>query len=81
MHEKAVVAWRIVGDAWGLKQGEVQRVIADHRAPALAMLQQFAAPRTSCSVLCERHARGARPEPRRSEQGDMAVRGTPAIPT
>jgi hypothetical protein len=81
MHEKAVVAWRIVGDAWGLKQGEVQRLIADHRAPALAMLQQFAAAPDKLLMLCERHARGARPEQRRPEQGDMAVRGTPAIPT
>lgn len=43
MHEKAVVAWRTVGDAWGLKKRDVQRVIADNWTPALAMLPQFAA--------------------------------------
>jgi hypothetical protein len=71
MHEKAVVAWRIVGDAWGLKQGDVQRLIADHRAPALAMLRQFAADPDKLLRLCERHARGARPEHRRPGSGEF----------
>lgn len=66
MHEEAVVAWRMVGDAWGLKKREVQRVIADNWTPALAMLPQFAATPDTLLRLCERHARGVRPERRRS---------------
>jgi hypothetical protein len=65
MHEKAVVAWRIVGDAWGLKKREVQWVIADNRAPALAMLRQFTAAPDTLLRLCERHAGGSRPGGRR----------------
>jgi len=66
MHEKAEVAWRIVGDAWGLKKREVQWIVADNWAPALAKLRQFdAAPETLLRV-CERHAGGARSERRRS---------------
>lgn len=66
MHEKAEVAWRTVGDAWGLKKRALQWIIADHRAPALAMLRQFAAAPDTLLRLCERHARGARPERRQS---------------
>jgi hypothetical protein len=66
MHEKAEVAWRTVGDAWGLKKRDVQWVIADHRAPAVALLRQFAAAPDTLLRLCERHARGARPERRRA---------------
>lgn len=58
--EKAEVAWRKVGDAWGLKVREVQRVIADHRAPALTALPQFAHAPETLLRLCERHAGGAR---------------------
>jgi len=60
MHEKAEVAWRIVGDAWGLKKRDVQWAIADNRAPASAMLRQFAAAPDTLLRLCERHARAAR---------------------
>jgi hypothetical protein len=80
MREKAVVAWRIISDAWGLKQGDVQRVIADNRAPALAMLQQFAAAPDKLLRLCEHQARGARPEHRRSEPGRYRGEGAPAHP-
>jgi len=66
MHEKAEVAWRTVGDAWGLKKRALQWIIADHRAPALATLRQFAAAPDTLLRLCERHARGARPERRQS---------------
>ena len=67
MHEKAVVAWRTVGDAGGLTKRDVRWVIADNRAPALAMLGQFAAAPDTLLRLCERHARGVRPERRRTE--------------
>lgn len=80
LHEKAVVAWRIVGDAWGLKQSEVQRMIADNRAPALAMLRQFAATPDKLLRLCERHARGTQPEHHRSEPGRYRGEGTPPNP-
>jgi hypothetical protein len=66
MHEEAVIAWRIVGDAWGLKKREVQWVIAEEGALALAMLGQFAASPDTLLRLCERHARGVRSERRRS---------------
>jgi len=69
MHESSVVAWRMVGDAWGLKKREVQWVIADNWVPALTMLRQFAVSPDTLLRLCERHARGVRPERRRSGSG------------
>jgi len=66
MHETAEVAWRMVGDAWGLKKSEVQWVIANNRAPALSMLRQYVAAPETLLRLCERHARGVRPGRRRS---------------
>jgi len=64
MHEKAVAAWRIVGDAWGLKQRVVRWVIADNWAPALEMMRQSAASPDTLLRLCEQRARGGRPEHR-----------------
>jgi hypothetical protein len=52
-HETAVDAWRIVGDAWGLKKLHVQHVIADNRTPALAMLQKFFSAPEDLLRLCE----------------------------
>jgi hypothetical protein len=66
MHEKAEVAWRIVGEAWGLKKREVQWIIADNRTPALAVLPTFSAAPDKLLRLCERHAGGVRPGRRRS---------------
>jgi hypothetical protein len=66
MHESSVEAWRIVGDAWGMKKREVQRVIAGNWAPALAMLRKLDVPPETLLRLCERHARGVRPERRQS---------------
>ena len=66
MHVQAVEAWRIVGDAWGLKKREVQWVIADNWAPALAMLPRFSVTPDALLRNCERHARGVRPDRRRS---------------
>jgi hypothetical protein len=79
MHEKAVVAWRIVGDAWGLKKREVQWVIANNWAPAMAVLPNFAAAPDKLLRLCERHAGGVRPERRRSgfERRTQNVSDTP----
>ena len=64
MHEKAVAAWRIVGDAWGLKQRVVRWVIADNWAPALEIVRQSAAPPDTLLSLCEQRARGGRPDRR-----------------
>lgn len=61
MHEKAVAAWRIVGDAWGLKQRVVRWVIADNWAPALEMMRHSAASPDALLRLCEQRARGGRP--------------------
>lgn len=58
-HEKSEVAWQVVGNAWGLKRRDVQWIIASHRAPALAMLRQFATAPDTLLRLCERHARAA----------------------
>jgi hypothetical protein len=66
MHRKAVVAWRIVGNAWGLKRREVRWIIADNSPRALAILPHFAADPDRLLRLCERHAGGVRPERRRS---------------
>lgn len=69
MNVSAVAAWRTVGEAWGLKKRDVRWVIVDNRVPALAMLRQFSAQPETLLRLCERHARGARPERRRSVPG------------
>jgi hypothetical protein len=78
MGTPAEAAWDIVGDAWGLKRRDVQWLIARNREPALATLWQYAAAPDRLLRLCERHARGARPERDRSEftaprQGDGLV--------
>lgn len=78
MGTPAEAAWDIVGDAWGLKRRDVQWLIARNREPALATLWQHAATPDRLLRLCERHARGARPERDRSEftaqrQGDGLV--------
>ena len=67
MGTPAEAAWDIVGDAWGLKRRDVQWLIARNREPALATLWQYAAAPDRLLHLCERHARGARPERDRSE--------------
>lgn len=69
MRQKAVVAWRIVGDTWGLKQRVVRWVIADNWVPALAMMEKSAAAPDTLLRLCEQYARGARPERRRAGSG------------
>lgn len=65
-HEGPDAAWRKVGDAWGLKKREVQWIIAGNWAPASAMLPRFTVTPDTLLRLCERHARGVRPERRRS---------------
>jgi hypothetical protein len=59
MHEKAAAAWRTVADAWGLKQRDVRWVIARNRAPALAVMQQFAGNPDQLLRLCKQHAQAA----------------------
>ena len=66
MHVQAVVAWRTVGDAWGLKKREVQKIIADNGVTALAMLPKFAVTPETLLRNCERHARGIRRDRRQS---------------
>ena len=63
-NEKAVAAWRTVGDAWGLKKNEVRWIIADNWPPALSILRHLAAAPDRLLRLCERHAGGARTERR-----------------
>jgi len=60
------LAWDMVGDAWGLKRHEVQRLVAENRRPALAALPRFAGAPGRLLTICERHARGARPAQDRS---------------
>jgi hypothetical protein len=66
MQVKPVVAWRTVGDAWGLKKRQVQWVIADNGVRALAVLRQLAVSPETLLRNCERHARGVRADRRRS---------------
>jgi len=75
MHVKPVVAWRTVGDAWGLKKREVQWIIADNGVRALAMLRQFAVTPETLLRNCERHARGVRADRRRSGSKPSAQGG------
>lgn len=63
---KPVEAWRTVGEAWGLKKREVQRIIADNGVTALALLPKFAVTPDTLLRNCERHARGVRPDRRRA---------------
>lgn len=69
MNVAAVAAWRAVGEAWRLKKRDVRWVIVDNRVPAQAMLRQFSAEPEALLRLCEHHARGVRPERRRSTPG------------
>jgi hypothetical protein len=66
MRVQPVVAWRTVGDAWGLKKREVQKMIADNGATALAMLPKFHVTPEALLRNCERHARGIRRDRRGS---------------
>jgi hypothetical protein len=73
MQVKPVVAWRTVGDAWGLKKREVQKIIADNGVTALAMLPKFAVTPEELLRNCERHARGIRRD--RRQPGGAYRRG------
>lgn len=66
MRVSAAEAWDKVGAAWGLKKHAVQWVIADNRAPALAILPQFSAVPDTLLRLCEQNARGNHPDRRAS---------------
>jgi hypothetical protein len=81
MHVKPVVAWRTVGDAWGLKKRQVQWVIADNGVRARAMLRQFAVSPETLLRNCERHARGVRADRRRSGSKPSAQGGRRATDT
>ncbi len=72
MHVKAVVAWRTVGDAWGLKKREVQKIIADNGVTALALLPKFAVTPDALLRNCERHARGIRRDRRQAYRTGLA---------
>lgn len=65
MQERAEVAWQTVSEAWGLRSSDVRKIVADNRAPALAMLRQFEAAPDTLLQRCERHAWAARPGRRR----------------
>jgi hypothetical protein len=66
LNEKAAAAWQTVGEAWELRKCDVQKIVADHRMPAVAMLRQFAAAPDKLLRRCERHAWAARHGRRRS---------------
>jgi hypothetical protein len=72
MHVSSVDAWRAVGAAWGLKKHSVQWLIADNRAPALALLKQFTGAPDALIRLCEANARGNRPDRRESTAGSRS---------
>lgn len=65
MKEQAEVAWQTVSDAWGWRRSDVRKIVADNRAPALAMLREFEAAPDTLLQRCERHAWAARPRRRR----------------
>jgi hypothetical protein len=65
LKEKADVAWETVGDAWGLKRRDVQKIVADNGA-ALAMLPQYSGAPGKLLQLCEQRAWTARLGRRRS---------------
>ena len=65
MRRSPVEAWQVVGGAWGLKKHAVQWLIADNRAPALAILQRFSSAPDTLLRICEQHARGDQPDRRR----------------
>jgi len=81
MHVQATVAWRTVGDAWGLKKREVQWVIADNWVPAMARLRLFPVTPETLLRICERHARGVRADRRRSGSKPSAQSGRRAPDT
>jgi len=63
--EKADVAWKTVGDAWGLRRRDVQKIVADNWA-ALAMLPQYTDAPGKLLQLSEQRAWTARLGRRRS---------------
>jgi hypothetical protein len=69
---KAEVAWKTVGDTWGLRRCDVQKIVADNRA-ALAMLTQFASTPDQLLRLCEQRAWVARPGRRRTVIGSPTM--------
>jgi hypothetical protein len=73
MQVKPVAAWRLVGDAWGLKKRQVQWIIADNWVPAMARLRQFPVTPDTLLRICERHAHGVRPGRRLSDIRRPAV--------
>jgi hypothetical protein len=79
MGTPAEVAWDMVGEAWGLKRRDVQWLIARNREPALATLWQYAAAPERLLSVCERHARGARPERDRSAPAALTQRHGDAL--
>jgi hypothetical protein len=58
MHKTPEEAWRIVGDAWGMKLRQVRWVIADNHAAASEQLRRFGADPEGLLRVCERHANG-----------------------
>ena len=74
MDVKPVVAWRLVGEVWGLKKHQVQWIIADNWMPAMARLRQFPVSPETLLRICERHARGVRSGRRESGTRRPTVR-------
>jgi hypothetical protein len=64
MEQKAEAAWQTVGDAWGLRKQDVQKIVATNWA-AISMLQKFAGAPEKLLELCEQRAWTSRPGRRR----------------
>jgi hypothetical protein len=84
LKEKADVAWKAVGDAWGLQRRDVQNMVADNWA-ALAMLPQYYGAPGKLLQLCEQRAWTARLGRRRSRlepttQGELSSTPMPKNP-
>ncbi|MFO1392704.1 MAG: hypothetical protein U1F09_02915 [Steroidobacteraceae bacterium] len=58
LHTPADVAWRVVGDAWGLRKRDVRWIIVRNHEPAQIALQHFTGAPDRLLRICERHARG-----------------------
>lgn len=58
MQTPADVAWRVVGDAWGLKKRDVRWIIVRNHEPAQIALHHFTGAPDRLLRICERHARG-----------------------
>jgi hypothetical protein len=72
MSTPADAAWRIVGDAWGLRKRDLRWIIVRNHEPAQIALRQFGGAPDRLLRICERHARGPAFERDRSGMSGQA---------